>query len=255
MLNMSDSESVSENVVKLCKRGHPMTPDNLAKNGSGRATCKACKKITQEAWKRANPEKAKEIAERASLKFRRTHGIEEGHGQARKTHCSQGHEYTEENTYRFGPDGRHRQCKTCRAERVKESYRRHREKRLAWHKAKRDANPEIHRENSRRWQRENRERANLLGRIKKQRRRAAGTLTVADWELVLDVYGRACLACGKPEVTIDHVVPISRGGLNDVTNVQPLCGLCNTSKGTWTMDYRPVPWEDLAGQAGAEPAA
>jgi len=31
---------------------------------------------------------------------------------ARKTHCNQGHEFTDENTYVF-PDGRQRQCRTC----------------------------------------------------------------------------------------------------------------------------------------------
>ena len=42
------------------------------------------------------------------------------HHQARKTHCKQGHEYTEENTYRF-PDGR-RDCYICRRRRKKEEY-------------------------------------------------------------------------------------------------------------------------------------
>jgi len=35
---------------------------------------------------------------------------------AKKTHCKQGHEYTEENTYRPDPNKRH--CKTCRHERA-----------------------------------------------------------------------------------------------------------------------------------------
>ena len=34
-----------------------------------------------------------------------------------KTHCVQGHEYTPENTYRFGPDQRHRACVECRRRR------------------------------------------------------------------------------------------------------------------------------------------
>ena len=182
-------------------------------------------------------------------------GIKPVSANAGKTHCPQGHEYSEGNTYRFGPDGRYRQCKICRAVRVKESYQRHRQERLAWHRAHQEANREVYREYCRRWQQENRERSNLLSRIKKQRRRNAGTLTVEDWELVLEVYGRNCLACGQPGVTIDHVIPVSAGGPNVISNVQPLCGRCNTSKGTKTIDYRPEPWADLAGRASGVPAA
>lgn len=38
------------------------------------------------------------------------------HYQARKTHCDNGHEFTESNTYRRPSDG-HRQCRTCKADR------------------------------------------------------------------------------------------------------------------------------------------
>lgn len=62
---------------------------------------------------------------------------------------------------------------------------------------------------------------------------------------MIETYSRACLACGKPEVTIDHIVPVSAGGTNAIGNVQPLCGYCNTSKGTKTIDYRPFPIEVL----------
>ena len=35
------------------------------------------------------------------------------HPMAAKTHCKHDHEFTEENTRRWGPDKRYRQCKTC----------------------------------------------------------------------------------------------------------------------------------------------
>lgn len=252
---MSDDYSVSETSVKLCRKGHPMTPDNTIGNGRGKVTCKICKKAAQKAWRDADPEFFSEGQYRAVLKERRELGIKPVNGNAVKTHCPQGHEYTEENTYRHGPEGQYRMCHECRKAHARTSYHRYAGKRNAEAKVKRDANPEIHRESNRRWQQNNRERSNLLSRIKKQRRRNAGTLTVADWELVLDVYGRECLACGKDEVTIDHVIPVSCGGPNEIGNVQPLCGFCNTSKGTKTIDYRPEPWEDLAEEAAREDAA
>lgn len=35
----------------------------------------------------------------------------------------------------------------------------------------------------------------------------------------------------EPEQNYDHMVPLSRGGLNDVTNIQLLCSPCNLAKG------------------------
>ncbi len=130
--------------------------------------------------------------------------------------------------------------------RVMESWYRHREKRLAENAAWREANRERHREYARRWIREHREQANLTSRLKKQRRRAAGTLTKADWLLVLKIYGNRCLRCDRAEfITIEHIVPISVGGANDITNVQPLCNPCNGGKRKNVADYRPFPIEML----------
>ena len=51
------------------------------------------------------------------------------HGQDR-THCPQGHEYSEENTYRSARRGTERQCRLCRAaQQVKVSARRKEERR------------------------------------------------------------------------------------------------------------------------------
>jgi hypothetical protein len=35
----------------------------------------------------------------------------------------------------------------------------------------------------------------------------------------------------EPEENYDHIVPLSRGGMNDVTNIQLLCSPCNGEKG------------------------
>lgn len=41
-----------------------------------------------------------------------------------------------------------------------------------------------------------------------------------------------CLECGaKDNLTVDHIVPLSRGGTNYFANLQTLCKNCNSKKG------------------------
>lgn len=66
----------------------------------------------------------------------------------------------------------------------------------------------------------------LLGR--KQRR----TLPVVLVRKVKDRDGWACVRCGSTRrLEIDHIYPVSRGGSDDIENLQTLCQLCNRRKG------------------------
>ena len=42
----------------------------------------------------------------------------------------------------------------------------------------------------------------------------------------------------KSVITRDHVVAISKGGRNDITNLRPLCYSCNSKKGDREPIYR-----------------
>ena len=48
-----------------------------------------------------------------------------------------------------------------------------------------------------------------------------------------------CLKCGSEKnLTIDHIIPVSKNGTNDFDNLQILCGKCNQDKGDKIADYR-----------------
>ena len=42
--------------------------------------------------------------------------------------------------------------------------------------------------------------------------------------------GQRCIYCGKPSESIDHVFPLSRGGMSVTENCVPACLSCNGSK-------------------------
>lgn len=69
---------------------------------------------------------------------------------------------------------------------------------------------------------------------------AGGSHTEQEWIELCARYDHRCLCCGeiKP-LTKDHVMPLSLGGDNTISNLQPLCLACNLRKHAKHIDYRP----------------
>lgn len=58
-------------------------------------------------------------------------------------------------------------------------------------------------------------------------------------------FGNCCAYCGNPGfMEIEHIIPISKGGLHDISNIVPSCTSCNSSKQVKDMEcwYRTQPF-------------
>ena len=86
------------------------------------------------------------------------------------------------------------------------------------------------------WSRTHREYRNYQDMIRRMRlRKVKGSFTLQDWQDLEREYNYTCSLCGRKEpeikLTIDHIIPISKGGTNEIKNIQPLCINCNSKKG------------------------
>ena len=87
------------------------------------------------------------------------------------------------------------------------------------------------------WQKANPDRRRAHARPSEQRRRAVlkgsiGSFTPQEWDSLIEVYKHRCAYCGKKtkRLTVDHIIPLSKGGENFISNIIPACSYCNSSK-------------------------
>lgn len=186
------------------------------------------------------------------------------------TKCHQVKEVEQFNRDKNRKDGRFPHCKTCRVqhrestreeirERNQRNYRENREeqkaKSLACYYQNRERRTnlkrewyarnktrvreyngqyqEMYRPRRREWLAKNRERHNTnTHRYRARRVAAEGTHTHTEWLEVVWKQGFACAHCGEIRpLARDHIIPLSKGGNNYISNIQGLCKSCNSSKG------------------------
>lgn len=77
---------------------------------------------------------------------------------------------------------------------------------------------------------------------KRNRRSSAaqGKVSPVDWLALCRRFEHRCAYCGAKEpLTMDHVVPLVRGGTNFIGNILPACRTCNCRKqGRFIMEWR-----------------
>lgn len=100
-------------------------------------------------------------------------------------------------------------------------------------------NAEAEKARSIRWRKLNHENwrkiANASWARRKARKLNAGVFVILDREL-MRILSSPCNFCGTTEdITLDHVIPLARGGRHSIGNLQPLCGTCNKRKNSKLM--------------------
>lgn len=117
-------------------------------------------------------------------------------------------------------------------------------KRVKWGKD----NKKSHARSNSKWRSHNLDSGRASRAERRAKERAGGSFSVWEWQQLLERHNYSCFYCdgeGNP-LTIDHVLPLSKGGLNSITNIVPACGSCNYSKRDMTIrEWRPEIADDL----------
>jgi len=59
------------------------------------------------------------------------------------------------------------------------------------------------------------------------------THTKQEWEALKEKCNHSCLYCGSTKsLSKDHIIPLSKKGTDEISNIQPLCQSCNSKKHT-----------------------
>jgi|SRR5579859_100673 len=155
-----------------------------------------------------NPESVKEESKRSRTKHREQRA--EDNRQFHKNNPDYRREYTREYRANLGPGARKQEHATY--------YQTHKEQVSKRVSAYNKANPDV-------LQLKNSRRRALLAN-------APGNWTRQEFKELCEAVDYYCSYCHErfDKLTADHIIPLSRGGSNDITNIIPACGPCNYSK-------------------------
>ena len=74
-------------------------------------------------------------------------------------------------------------------------------------------------------------RAAELLRCRIRRTKEGGTLNPQDWQRACEAFDFSCAYCGAgTKLTMEHIVPVAKGGRTIKSNIIPACQSCNSSK-------------------------
>ena len=121
----------------------------------------------------------------------------------------------------------------------KKWYQDNRERALVRERNRYKSNPDATKQSAKMWKKANKEK---VGDFEHRRRaaKAKNGVCLVLKKVLVRLANSLCVTCGSCErITLDHIIPISRGGRHSIGNLQPLCQSCNSSK----QDKLMVEWK------------
>lgn len=131
-------------------------------------------------------------------------------------------------------------CKPCTKKLGAISYLENREKVLVKHAEWEKAHLKERNAYKDNWRKDHPDVHNAKEARRRARKRGSPVVkfTAKDWLVVKEAYGFRCAYCRRKskKLTMDHVIPLSKGGNHTLENICPCCRSCNSRKGN-----RPAP--------------
>lgn len=220
--------------VKVCsrcccsKRASEFYKSRAAKDGLC-SICKACEKKRDRRQTRPTPDRKVCSAcsvEKSSAAFNKNSRASDGLQSACRM-CNIEYEESRVRKQRV-PSPEHKMCSMCNLVKVKSEFSKMSASRDGLQYRCKACSAEIE---------ANRSMASRRSRNHNRRVRLANTesFTVLRKE-IRRLYRNKCFNCGSAEnQSIDHVVPLARGGRHSIGNLITLCTNCNSSKGSKTL--------------------
>jgi 5-methylcytosine-specific restriction endonuclease McrA len=115
---------------------------------------------------------------------------------------------------------------------------------LLWGRKNTDKQREYRRKQASKWYHSHKEQRRVYNYARDKRHRDAGKLSVETLQLVYEnnikqYLTLTCVYCLKPikfgDDSLEHIVPLIKGGANNIENLAVACRSCNSSKGSKTL--------------------
>lgn len=228
---------------KPCKKGHRFNDTEKCLRYTNNSGCVICARENSERQRVINPEKTRqyqrEYQQKNQAKLLAAH--REYWQRNREKLLENKKNYWQQNRERLS--AKKKEYATQYRERFREyhqayrqSYYQHNRDRIrAWHQEYGKQNRSVLRERLKDWRRTPRGRFSQAQESRKRRIRLKSchrsSYTLDQVQGLYQAFEHSCTYCGSIEkLTLDHFLPISKGGSDCLGNLIPACGQCNSSK-------------------------